>query len=129
MILEIKHLAPYLPYGLKAQSVDGFGDNDYVGKNINLTPLSIEKIDGVKWKPILHPLSDYSDINSPKMIELNCDLHNQIEIYNLSNCHCGYWNCSYQSIKIMCENHIDFQGLIGKGLAIDVNILTDNQNH
>lgn len=117
--LELKHLAPYLPYRLKVSKIHVLNTGNGIG-SINHVLTTHSKL----YKPILRPLSDYSDINSPKMIELNCDLFNQVEIYNLSNNLCGYWNCSYLSIKIMCENHIDFFGLIDKGLAIDINTLS-----
>lgn len=57
MNLELKHLAPYLPYGLKIESQKGTGDLDYKGLKKEMTCFNCHKIDGDKWKPILLPLS------------------------------------------------------------------------
>lgn len=126
--LELKHLAPYLPYKLKCQwnkskplqLVGLQNGNESVNNELWTWKDGADYFTGYLYecKPILRPLSDYSDVNSPKMIELNCDLENQIEISNLAAGTYGYWNCTYKTIEIMCEKHIDFQGLIDKGLAI-----------
>lgn len=77
MELQLKHLAPYLPYGLKVFSEDGSPkkiEYDFLALGLkqqynqdaipfdriqDLTELStLTHIDKLKIKPILHPLSD-----------------------------------------------------------------------
>lgn len=57
MNLELKNLAPYLPYSLKVESQRGTGDLDYKGLKKGMTCFNIHKIDGDKWKPLLLPLT------------------------------------------------------------------------
>lgn len=75
---------------------------------------------------ILRPMSDYTNINGKAMSELNCDLSHQMEICDLANGIMGYWNISHGAVQVMQKNFIDYQGLIEKSLAIDVNTLETN---
>lgn len=138
MKLELKHLAPYLPYNLKCEILDykcdyvgekyltikGYyliGDSpyfnfhagkEYAGKNTN------------NFKPILRPLSDltkerarlaeifetYDDSFDPQLL---------IEDYRWLN------QMPYGLIEQLFEWHFDVFGLIEKGLAIDINTLQE----
>ena len=156
MKLEIKHLAPYLPYGLKLKrdschyiyTLKGMVFSDVVFET-GKSPIKF-------IKPILRPISDISkeiEINGQKftpIVELLKLRYNawyekkigtryaEIEFDNTSA-----W-FSFQAtfdIKVMffkddifsypdywiiqklAEWHIDFQGLIEKGLAININTL------
>ena len=127
MKLEIKYLAPYLPYGLKAkfQKKNKKTCRKYVIGTISAMYLdcSICCYDTVNatpdnFKPILRQLSDYADINSDAMNSLNCDMSEQI---NLNEFAIGYicLGSLYQSTYDLClKNHIDVFGLIDKGLAL-----------
>lgn len=127
MKLEIKHLAPYLPYGLKAkfQAKNKKTCRKYVIGTISVmySDCSICCYDTVNatpdnFKPILRPLSDYADINSDAMNSLNCDMSEQI---NLNEFAIGYicLGSLYQSTYDLClKNHIDVFGLIDQGLAL-----------
>lgn len=127
MKLEIKYLAPYLPYGLKAkfQEKNKKTCRKYVIGTISAMYLdcSICCYDTVNatpdnFKPILRQLSDYADINSDAMNSLNCDMSEQI---NLNDFAIGYicLGSLYQSTYDLClKNHIDVFGLIDKGLAL-----------
>ena len=127
MKLEIKYLAPYLPYGLKAkfQEKNKKTCRKYVIGTISAMYLdcSICCYDTVNatpdnFKPILRQLSDYADINSDAMNSLNCDMSEQI---NLNEFAIGYicLGSLYQSTYDLClKNHIDVFGLIDKGLAL-----------
>lgn len=69
MKLELKHITPYLPYGLKGKSSSG--NFFYMDVNYNMLGSGIEKRSIETWisdeyKPILHPISDIV-----KEIELN----------------------------------------------------------
>ena len=127
MKLEIKYLAPYLPYGLKAkfQAKNKKTCRKYVIGTISVmySDCSICCYDTVNatpdnFKPILRPLSDYADINSDAMNSLNCDMSEQI---NLNEFAIGYicLGSLYQSTYDLClKNHIDVFGLIPQGLAL-----------
>ena len=127
MKLEIKYLAPYLPYGLKAkfQAKNKKTCRKYVIGTISVMyfDCSICCYDTVNatpdnFKPILRQLSDYADINSDAMNSLNCDMSEQI---NLNEFAIGYicLGSLYQSTYDLClKNHIDVFGLIDKGLAL-----------
>lgn len=127
MKLEIKYLAPYLPYGLKAkfQAKNKKTCRKYVIGTISVmySDCSICCYDTVNatpdnFKPILRPLYDYADINSDAMNSLNCDMSEQI---NLNEFAIGYicLGSLYQSTYDLClKNHIDVFGLINHGLAL-----------
>jgi len=164
--LEIKHLAPYLPYGLKVQYkgiVNGKELSEYdkrykeatkddmfvefnEDKPSEIIALKVGMIKSIepclkftkyriggrgkqthygteKFKLILHPLSGLTNINSPLMNSINSDIPIQCEICDLANSMIGYWQCSYDTIEVMAEHHIDFFNLIPAGLAIDINTL------
>lgn len=133
--LTLEHLAPYLPYNLKAEMLDY--KSDYVGKQydeiigvhqwdkhylywsaltIGGSKPNIESI-----KPLFRLLSDYTDINSPSMSDLNTDLDIQMEICDLSNKKIHYRSLSYGTALTCFKAHIDVFRLIDKGLAIDIN--------
>jgi hypothetical protein len=123
MKLELKHLAPYLPYGLKVvHKLDSsiiYELNYYLkvkGNRFRKDHWTIEEV--LEYgKPILRPLSDFigeEDIvdemthNELLMMGNNIDLVERL---------------SYDVVKLMFKNHFDVFGLIGKGLAININTL------
>ena len=123
MKLEIKHLAPYLPYGLKIEHPTMMSGDRKISEMRNLGQTSIEISHRIyvqisSCKPLLRPLSDYADINSDAMNSLNCDMSEQI---NLNEFAIGYicLGSLYQSTYDIClKNHIDVFGLIDQGLAL-----------
>ena len=120
MKLEIRHLAPYLAHNVKVSKTHSLSTGKGIGSIYHI--LSKKNND---YKLILHPLSEVMDINSPLFNSINTDLKIQMEICDLANKKIGYWNVSYGAIEVMCENHIDFFGLIDEGLAVDINTLKD----
>lgn len=141
--LTIKHLAGYLPYGLKflpthynfdkkvdtlyylstINSSDEFGVNGYTSKYI---------------KPILHPLSDLTkeiEHNGKKFVPMDvlCSIEvseeEDFKLYGkipefwkyLLETKKSYWD--YWQVEKLLEWHFDIHGLIEKGLAIDINTL------
>lgn len=145
MKLELKHLTPYLPYGLKAEMINY--KKDYVGKQY-------DKIIGIHgwsknkdWccltdggskpslndiKPILRPLSDLTndiEVNGEKFVPIvnlntqgyNMDFDDEFtfEDFIKSN----ILNNSYGFIDSLIKWHFDVFGLIENGLAIDINTL------
>jgi hypothetical protein len=120
MELQLKEIVGYLPYNTKV--LNGWGDV----KTLNYTFLDDENNGFItNCKPILFPLSLFKDINSDAMNDLGVDLENQMELCDLANAKIGYWHLQYSTIEICLENKIDFQSLIGRGLAIEV---TENFN-
>lgn len=122
--LELKHLAPYLPYDLECKS-----DNGNVGK---LDSLNTEVDDFTGMKPILHPLSDLTkemEYNGEKFVpfkKILFSINNEDE--NRPDLRVRIWikepqNMPFFVIQKLFEWHFDVFGLIDKGLAIDINTL------
>ena len=125
--LELKHLAPYLPYELVMNVRDWIDDP-------KLTPsllayILIENLAGSEYKPILRPLTDITkeiEHNRLKFIpynELNWDDMEPMECFSLDfdfesqiSCPLFIWNHLFQW-------HFDVFGLIEQGLAVDINTL------
>lgn len=126
--LELKHIAPYLPYGLKAA--------DFLVKQYGLTKPLISDVesynirkfvdDGTNSKIILKPLSDLEKCkdgiiksllpNDPK------DYLNKIDNV-IKN---GIKNdTDFGLVNWMYENHFDVYNLIPNGLAHDINSLIE----
>lgn len=127
MKLEIKHLAPYLPYGLKAKfkAKNKKTCRKYVIGTVSVmySDCSICCYDTVNstpdnFKPILRPLSDYTDINSDAMNSLNCDMLDQIQISEFASKKISLSSVSVGVFEICVSNHIDVFGLIDQGLAL-----------
>jgi len=121
MNLELKHLAPYLPYELKImqyrddlklsfESILISLSNDTLGVTSPRFPFN-EKIQYHEAKLILRPLSDLDD--------------SQLKSFNfVSFAKAGDIDfVSYDFMKYAFENHFDVFGLIDKGLAIDINAI------
>jgi hypothetical protein len=128
MELERKHLAPYLPYGLKwkMEGFPGF-EQQYFNTRVDYSTK--------KMKPILRPLSDLT-----KEIE-----HNGEKFVPAESVVSFYKGCrsgsdfkivmdqftkrlkeqilSYDQVQKLFEWHFDVFGLIESGLAIDINTI------
>ena len=132
MKLEIKHLAPYLPYRLK-----------YVDSNNNIVDLKAIDNDihfvNFGWgdakeyseiKPILRPLSEFDNSEYIGLIRdyvLNknwCDAYDDyFEIWfdDMTNVHKLVLQAPYCIFQYFLENHFDVFGLIEQNLAINKN--------
>jgi len=114
MKLELKHLAPYLPYGLKIQScnietVIGLKNNCVIVEEFSF-PYPI-----CNCKPILRPLSELTTefINSDNFLK---EFQPEFIVGNR-------YEWSYGFVDRLFQLHFDIYGLIEKGLAIDINTL------
>ena len=122
--LELKHLAPYLPYGLKYDLPDMVNG----GRTIEVMDwdniMDVIVVDD--YKPILRPLSDLT-----KEVEIDGEIF--VPQSNLSYISKDYlrWfsaedmlsDVPYNDIQLLLEWHFDVFGLIEKCLAIDINTL------
>jgi len=146
MKIELKHLAPYLPYGLKVQYIGSLDDENKriesgyikIGEIANIGNIEIRYQSPIIWmdfkrgyfgisidqiKPILRPLSDYTDITSKSMSDLDCDLTDQMDIQEFALKKMSLSSLLYSSFDVLTRNHVDIFGLIPEGLAIDINTI------
>ena len=136
MKIELKYLAPYLPYVLKVINIEmyenGFRTKHCI-KNLVLSPYNLEiglkDIDGVKEKPILYPISDFGDKDNLREVHEFIGLGNWCEAYD--NYFDAWFNdaCSIRKLVLQAPqevfnyfiaNHFDVFGLIDEGLAISM---------
>ena len=132
MKLELKHLAPYLPYELKVEVLDY--KKDYVGKQYD-TVIGVHQWDtlGKFWsvltlggakpninrvKPILRPLSDLRN----KWFDLNIN-ETDLDLEDIEGFGFRLYMNNYDDVLFLIEKHFDINNLIGQGLAIDINTL------
>lgn len=132
MKLELKHLAPYLPYGLKWYYKNSTYNTAYLStKSCALIDTNGYGGDVEKWtwktiqgkhKPILRPLSD---LNKKEHCVFATPEYNQdIGILMMPNvCDIDIQETQYVVIEKLFEWHFDVFGLIPAGLAIDINTL------
>ena len=137
MKLELKHLAPYLPYGLKGKwgvhifEICGASFNKKI--SIRVKHYNQTQAYGSGVIPILRPLSDLTkeiEINGKKFIPYDklktviskkqwvkiCETINEPEYIKI--CDMPHW-----WVNLLYTWHFDVFGLIEKGLAIDINTL------
>ena len=113
MKLELKHLAPYLPYNLYMKHNS---NEEPLIASINLTDRFYSMPTAIleNFKPILRPLSD---LNNPEFYGLG---ENKKE-YIIGK---GYSaDLIWDIWEYLFENHFDVFGLIENNLAIDINTL------
>jgi hypothetical protein len=149
MKLELKHIAPYLPYGLKCLSRVQYQDkNDLLKFFYTLEKFEVFGIDaeyvvytkavsesstlkfGCKiedFKPILRPLSD-AEIRLVKYEFLQLGLDT---VFNWKNIllilRKDQLSLLPQSLfEVLIRLHVDVFGLIPQGLAIDINTLLND---
>lgn len=137
MILELKYLAPYLPYKLKFEHPTLLVRKKEIStlKNLGQTHIEIKHRQFVQisdCKPILKPISDleklieneFSKLDDFKgleytseIIELFCfeniGFEEELSVYNLNK-------LPYECVEFMFRNHYDFFGLINQKLAISI---------
>lgn len=135
MKLELKYLAPYLPYGLgivnstlNQQHIKAFFKLKGIKEDkIFLSRLSLPQ-DLKKYKPILRPLSDLDNNKldywiefANKIDEMNVDY--LIEALINKTFYAKDIHFSFRVYEVLFEMHFDVFGLIPQGLAIDINTL------
>jgi len=140
MELEIKHLAPYLPYKLKCkwnkskpyELIGLRNGNESVNNELWIWKDGMDYGTGYLYEcvPILRPLSDLNNeivINGEKhqmwlLINGQKALENG-EIENMNGYQYSILELSYNKIQTILKFHFDIFGLIEKGVAISYNDL------
>jgi len=117
--LTIERLSAYFPYGIKAKfkKINNPKCRSYVreiANNCTITCYDTVNSYPDKFKLLLRPLSWLTD---EVLSDINCDLLDQIEIAKIRDRHQGYWDASYDVVKILLKNHVDIFGLIEYGFA------------
>ena len=126
MKLEVKHLTPYLPYGIQIQYKERSGDlftEELFHIQTKILPskkqfISVNKmLPLTNVKPILRPISS--------MNEEECAIYNEIQSMCHSVTNKFYDQCYTQAalIDFLASRHFDMFGLIVSDLAIDINTL------
>jgi hypothetical protein len=143
MELEIKHLAPYLPYQLTGIA-SFLEDTIFVVDTLNSRTLRVvgETKFGnnvplgcfcKEFKPILRPKTDLNKeiiVNGEKhqmwLLLNGCKVLDNGKIENMNGYLFNVLDLKYSQIKTMLEFHIDIFDLIPQGIAIDINTLSAN---
>ena len=99
---ELKHFAPYLPYGLKFINKTIYGKTIVEMNTYNILNLLVDS------KPILRPLSNLTKDEYSHLL-----YGNPLE-YKINE-------LPYKPFIKLLENHFDVFHLIPQGLAIDIN--------
>src|SRR5690606_13632168 len=129
MKLELKHLAPYLPYGLrlfhaeyKAKHILDISIKEVIYDSEMSAVTLTAMVNGNEYlKPLLRPLSDLT-----KEIEHNGEKFVPSELLNFDFSDLSqldYEYIPYNLATFLLEHHFDIFGLIENGLAIDINTL------
>lgn len=123
MKLELKHLAPYLPYGLKV--IPNGSNKTCKVLGIQLDPMNIEIVRygeireskvGFKWfKPLLLPLStEYENTISENDLEIT-HCHSRLRLIAMAKTN-GLYQFQFEHLV---SRHFDVFGLIPAGLALN----------
>ena len=132
--LELKHIAGYLPYGLKiyeqryslTYNVVGYLENEIYCKDKNNDVFSFVPELGVD-KLILRPLSDLTKEithNGETFVPIEKYTHDiQVELSTCLRDDTYYELLPYFVIQKLYEWHFDIHNLIEKNLAIDLNTI------
>lgn len=125
MKLELKHIAPYLPYGVQIEVTDycielGSYEQKKETYTTTLDAYGLHYFN-TNVRLILRPLSDLTkeiEHNGEKLVPsklLNFDFSDLSQF--------DYEYIPYNLAAFLLEHHFDIFGLIENGLAIDINTL------
>lgn len=143
--LKLEHIAPYLPYELLID--DSLTTAGYTEKIMTTTTniacyVAIDNVVANNFKPILRPLSDLTkpiqhngEEFVPLMLLFSCSVKEE-EAFEIYGTVPEYWSVimktdikndlEYRFMLRLFEWRFDVFSLIEKGLAIDVNTLSEN---
>jgi hypothetical protein len=128
MKLELKHLAPYLPYRLKfVRGNSGYLEfvMDCAGSCYIYSENKL-RYDYRDVRPILRPLSDLATNNEVlDLLYKECQgIDENIDYWCEFKGDMTNTSISFRASQILFKHHFDVFGLIEKGLAIDINTIT-----
>jgi hypothetical protein len=128
MKLELKHLAAYLPYGLKVKLNQN--RNYKVGSiyTMHTQLLHDFTLRPDAFKPILRPLSDLQNRDLDLWIEFGIEIDEMNTHYLIDALVGGTFyakdiHFAFRVREALFKMHVDVFGLIDNGLAIDINTL------
>lgn len=125
MKLELKHLAPYLPYGLK--SIDYFDGHKLI-RDVTLFNAANFFNQTTNAKILLHPLSDLTKEKYRNLIHEKFYMsHRRHGIKIIREMQRNVMGLKYEYVVFLLENHFDIFGLIPNNLAIDINTLNTDK--
>ena len=149
--MKLEHLAPYLPYGLKAELLDY--KCDYIGKQFDEIIGIHEWSKNKDWclltaggskpsldriKPILRPLSDLTKEivhNGETFVPADkvCPIDHYIGEEEKRKVHImmieswgaigDFGSCYFETVTTLISMHFDVFGLIEKGEAVNINTI------
>jgi len=130
--LELKHISPYLPYGINAilleqlngsnrfQQTDCFvigASEDYI-----YTDSFFDEVYYHEIKPILRPIEELYDSSTDFGIKI-------VHYFNFrTNVKLDCKNFPYHVMEQLFKNHFDVFGLIDKGLAVSYSDIQSSSN-
>lgn len=122
--LELKHIAPYIPYGLKCEQYgEAFGLRDWLGWGVEFkdkTGCVLVPLCAVK--PILRPLSLLTkeiEHLGERFVPYDTNIFTKYRMNTLHPKHINIVGMPYWCVQKLIEWHFDVFGLIEKGLAVD----------
>lgn len=127
MKLEVKHLAPYAPYGVRV--ILGTTERDLTAISLDSPYCFVTAHKGSREKqmvgienvkPILRPLSDLPKQNGDDDNYNYLGIVNFAHAFSLDGKEVGVLAMPYLFIEELFKEHYDVFGLIKKGLAIDI---------
>ena len=141
MELELKHLSPYAPYGIKVFL--GKTERDLTAISIDSKFVFINQWSGSREKqmagienikPILRPISEFGDSDDLRKVHEFIGLGKWCEAYDqyfdvwfndLANVDKLVLQAPYEIFTYFLANHYDVFGLIPNGLAVNTNSIKD----
>lgn len=131
--LNMEHLTPYLSFKLQiyggsmVSELVGIKHNNQLEEDFHLAVYDGTtyhmNCSSLEHSPILKPLRDYQDHDSIAMQNLKLELIEEMELSHFALGRVELGMVRHRIIQIMNKNHIDYNDLIGKGLAVDQNTL------
>lgn len=112
--LVVKDLCAKLPYGVKAHiEHDTFYDEiePYDGTVDTNTINDLLRNEKLEVRPYLRPMSSMTEEEKTKIASMSN--------FNNITKSAEFVKCSYPIIDYCCSRHLDFRGLISKGLALE----------
>jgi hypothetical protein len=114
----LRYFAAYLPYNVMVHEPNVKIINTFI---LDCEALNYMESHGFEnFKLILKPLSDYDNVNSESMIELNTDISVEIMLVDIVSQREYFGNCPYNIMELCFRNHIDIFSLIPKGIAVSI---------